>query len=105
MKKWPFWAEGIQAGALLGTTPASCAKHDSAARPRLLDLSHIVSAQPTRHIIECEQMRARLEATTKENDTLRALIDMQFLRIYNYPRATLSTGTLTERQAQQAAFP
>ena len=51
--------KAARSGALLGTTPASCAKHDSALRPRLLDLSDIVSVQPTRHIIECEQMRAR----------------------------------------------
>jgi hypothetical protein len=54
---------------------------------------------------ECEQMRAHLEALTQENDTLIALIGMQFLRIYNYPRATLSTGTPAERRAQLAAFP
>lgn len=50
-------------------------------------------------------MRAQLETLTQENAALQALIDLQFLRIYNYPRATLSTGTLAERQAQRAAFP
>jgi hypothetical protein len=50
-------------------------------------------------------MRAHLEALTQENDALKALVDMQFLRIYSYPLATLSTGTLAERQAQLAAFP
>ncbi len=60
----------------------------------------------TRHIAtECEQMRARLDAANQENEVLKALIDMQFLRIYRYPLATLSTGTLAERQAQLAAFP
>ena len=60
----------------------------------------------TRHIAtEREQMRARLDAINQENEVLKALIDMQFLRIYNYPLATLSTGTLAERQARLAAFP
>jgi hypothetical protein len=54
---------------------------------------------------EREQMRARLETLTQENDALKALIELQFLRIYGYSRATLSTGTLAERQAQLAAFP
>jgi hypothetical protein len=54
---------------------------------------------------EREQMRARLETLTQENDALKALIELQFLRIYRYSRATLSTGTLAERQAQLAAFP
>ena len=59
-----------------------------------------------RHITtEREQMRARLDAVNQENEVLKALIDMQFLRIYRYPLATLSTGTLVERQAQLAAFP
>jgi hypothetical protein len=87
----------------------SCAKHDSAARSDLLDWPHprqTVSTQPTRHIIaESEQMRARLDALARENDALKALIDIQFLRIHSYPRATLSTGTLAERRAQLAAFP
>ena len=60
----------------------------------------------TRHIAtEREQMRARLDAINQENEVLKALIDMQFLRIYNCPLATLSTGTLAERQARLAAFP
>ena len=60
----------------------------------------------TRHnTTEREQMRARLDAINLENEVLKALIDMQFLRIYCYPRATLSTGTLAERRAQLAAFP
>ena len=60
----------------------------------------------TRHITtECEQMRARLDAVNQENEVLKALIDMQFLRIYSYSLATLSTGTLAERQARLAAFP
>jgi hypothetical protein len=46
-----------------------------------------------------------LTRSTKQNEVLKALIDMQFLRIYSYPLATLSTGTLAERQAQLAAFP
>ena len=50
-------------------------------------------------------MRARLDAINQENEVLKALIDMQFLRIYRYPLATLSTGTLAERQAQLAASP
>jgi hypothetical protein len=65
-----------------------------------------VNTPATRHITtEREQMRARLDAVNQENEALKALIDMQFLRIYSYPRATLSTGTLAERQAQRAAFP
>lgn len=60
----------------------------------------------TRHVTtEREQMRARLDAINQENEVLKALIDMQFLRIYSYPLATLSTGTLAERQARLAAFP
>ena len=58
----------------------------------------------TRHITT-ERMRARLDAVNQENEVLKALIDMQFLRIYRYPLATLSTGTLAERQAQLTAFP
>jgi len=50
-------------------------------------------------------MRARLETLTQENDALKALIELQFLRIYSYSRATLSTGTPAERQAQLATFP
>jgi len=50
-------------------------------------------------------MRVRLDEINQENEVLKALINMQFLRIYNYPLATLSTGTLAERQAQLAAFP
>ena len=50
-------------------------------------------------------MRARLDAINQQNEVLKALINMQFLRIYSYPLATLSTGTLAERQAQLAAFP
>jgi hypothetical protein len=65
-----------------------------------------VNTPATRHITtEREQMRARLDAVNQENEVLKALIDMQFLRIYSYPLATLSTGTLPERQAQLAAFP
>ena len=37
-------------------------------------------------------MRARLEAVNQANSMLKALIDMQFLRIYGYPLETLSTG-------------
>ena len=60
----------------------------------------------TRHITTGrEQMRARLDAINQELEVLKALIDMQFLRIYRYPLATLSTGTLAERQARLAAFP
>ena len=60
----------------------------------------------TRHLTtEHEQMRARLDAVNQENEMLKALIDMQFLRIYRYPLSTLSTGTLAERQAQLTAFP
>jgi hypothetical protein len=62
--------------------------------------------EATRPIItEREQMRAHLEALTQGNDALKALVDMQFQRIYSYARATLSTGTRAERQAQLAAFP
>ena len=50
-------------------------------------------------------MRARLDEINQENEVLKALIGMQFLRIYSYPLATLSTGTLAERQAHLAAFP
>lgn len=65
-----------------------------------------MSTPATRHITtEREQMRARLDAINQELEVLKALIDMQFLRIYCYPLATLSTGTLAERQARLAAFP
>ena len=60
-----------------------------------------MSTPATRHITtESEQMRARLDAVNQANEALKALIDMQFLRIYRYPLATLSMGTLAERQAQ-----
>jgi hypothetical protein len=65
-----------------------------------------VNTPATRHIsAERARMRARLDAINQENAVLKALIDMQFLRIYSYSLATLSTGTLAERQAQLAAFP
>lgn len=65
-----------------------------------------MNTSATQHITtEREQMRARLDAINQENEVLKALIDMQFLRIYSYPLATLSTGTPAERQAQLAAFP
>ena len=65
-----------------------------------------MNTSATQHITtEREQMRARLDAINQENEVLKALIDMQFLRIYSYSLATLSTGTLAERQAQLAAFP
>lgn len=65
-----------------------------------------MNTQRTRPIItEREQMRAHLEVLTQENDALKALVDMQFQRMYGYPRSTLSTGTRAERQAQLAAFP
>ena len=65
-----------------------------------------MNTRPTAPISpERQQMRARLETLTQENDALKALIELQFLRIYSYSRATLSTGTPAERQAQLATFP
>ena len=65
-----------------------------------------MNTSDTQHITtERERMHARLDAINQQNEVLKALIDMQFLRIYSYPLATLSTGTLAERQAQLAAFP
>ena len=52
-----------------------------------------------------EQMRAHLDALAQENAVLMALIDLQFSRIYRYPRATLSRANGRHSSTTAAGSP